>query len=129
MGVKLPNSKGQAMVEFALVLPVLLLLLLGMIEFGRFYNAWLMVTHASREGARTSSLGGSTSQVELRVDGVMESYDLSRIAVVISPSGAKSRGDMVRVRVTYTMDPLTPMVGALTGGAVQLRSETVMRVE
>lgn len=123
------NCKGQAIVEFAMILPILLLILLGIIEFGRFYNAWLMVTHASREGSRMASLGGTTLQIEERVDTVMEVLDTSRISVVITPSGVKSRGDMVTVKVTYDIDPLTPMIGAITGGTLHLNSETVMRVE
>ncbi len=117
------------MVEFAMILPVILLILMGIVEFGRFYNAWLMVSHASREGARMASLGASTLQVEERVDTVMLAYDTERIAVVISPSSARSRGDMVTVDVTYDMDPLTPLIGAITGGTVHLNTKTVMRTE
>ncbi len=112
-----------------MVLPVLMLLLLGIIEFGRFYNAWLMVTHASREGARMATLGATALQVEDRVEEVLSAYDSERITVVISPAGTKSRGDMVTVTVTYGIDPLTPMIGAVTGGTLELESETVMRVE
>jgi len=125
----LKNQKGQSMVEFAMILPILLLILLGVVEFGRFYNAWLMVTHASREGARMASLGGTTLQVEERVDAVMASFDTSRVTVTINPSGVKSRGDMVTITVNYDIDPLTPMFGAITGGTLHLGSDTVMRVE
>lgn len=123
------NRKGQSMVEFAMILPVILLILMGIVEFGRFYNAWLMVSHASREGARMASLGATTLQVEERVDTVMAAYDTARIVVEVSPSGTHSRGDMVTVTVTYDMDPLTPFIGAITGGTVHLNTETVMRTE
>lgn len=123
------NRKGQAVVEFAMILPILLLILLGIIEFGRFYNAWLMVTNASREGARMASLGGSTLQVEERIDNVMASFETNRITVNIDPSGSRSRGDMVTVTVVYDIDPLTPMFGAITGGTLHLNADTVMRVE
>jgi len=123
------NRRGQSVVEFALILPFLILILLGVVEFGRFFNAWLMVTHSSREGARLASLGGSSLQVEERVDLVMTYFDTSRITVTISPSGTKSRGDMVTVIVNYDIDPLTPMISIITGGTVHLHSDTVMRVE
>lgn len=125
----LKDKRGQSVVEFALILPILLLFILGMVEFGRFYNAWLMVSHASREGARLASLGGTTIQVEERVDIVMADFDTNRITVVINPSGAKSRGDMVTVTVNYDIDPMTPMIGAITGGTLHLDAYTVMRVE
>ncbi len=50
------RDEGAAALEFAIVLPVLLLLLLGMIEFGYAYQAQLAVTHAAREGARFAAV-------------------------------------------------------------------------
>lgn len=123
------NCKGQAVVEFALILPILMLILLGVVEFGRFYNASLMVNHASREGARVSALGGTTLEVEQRVDTVMATFDADRITVTISPGGVKSRGDMVTVIVQYAIDPLTPLIGSITGTTLNLKADTVMRVE
>lgn len=52
---------GAAAVEFALVLPVLILLVFGIIEFGLVFNRWLSVTHAAREGVRTYSLTGDAA--------------------------------------------------------------------
>jgi len=48
------NSNGQSLVEFALVLPVLLLLILGMIEFGWILNRQIILTSIAREGARSA---------------------------------------------------------------------------
>ena len=50
------DDRGAAMVEFAIVLPVLLLILLGIIEFGRAYNAQVSIQAAAREGARELAL-------------------------------------------------------------------------
>ena len=50
------RRRGQALVEFAMVLPLLLLLLMGLIEFGRAWNLHQVVTDASREGARHAVL-------------------------------------------------------------------------
>ncbi len=50
------RRRGQALVEFAMVLPLLLLLLVGLIEFGRAWNLHQVVTDASREGARHAVL-------------------------------------------------------------------------
>ncbi len=61
------SEKGAAAIEFALILPVLIVLIFGMIEFGRAYNAYLAVTHAAREGARLAAVGDfSVSEVEKR---------------------------------------------------------------
>ena len=48
------SPRGQALVEFALIVPVLLLLLLGIVEFGRAWNAHQVLTDAAREAARTA---------------------------------------------------------------------------
>jgi len=53
---------GAAAVEFALVLPVLILLVFGIVEFGLVFNRWLSVTHAAREGVRTYSLSGDAAE-------------------------------------------------------------------
>lgn len=53
---------GAAAVEFALVLPVLILLVFGIVEFGLVFNRWLSVTHAAREGVRTYSLTGDAAE-------------------------------------------------------------------
>ena len=58
------DDRGAAMVEFAIVLPVLLLILLGIIEFGRAYNAQVSIQAAAREGARELALRHSSTEVE-----------------------------------------------------------------
>lgn len=123
------NRRGQSMVETALILPIILLILLGILEFGRILSAWMIITHASREGARVSSLGGTTMQVEERVDAVSKTLDLTDITVIIAPSGTLARGDMVTVTVTYNIDLMTPLIGAIVGDTVPMNAETVMRLE
>ncbi len=52
------GEQGAAVVEFALVLPILMMFLFGIVEFGRGYNARIELTAAVREGARTAALFG-----------------------------------------------------------------------
>ncbi len=49
-------STGQALVEFAIILPVLVLLLLGVLDLGRSFNAYIIITNAAREGASYGSM-------------------------------------------------------------------------
>lgn len=51
-----PQERGLVAVEFVLIFPVLLLFVLGIVEFGRYYNATIAVTHAAREAVRTVAL-------------------------------------------------------------------------
>ncbi len=55
---KLKDNRGVALIEFALVLPILLLLVLGIIEFGWIYNGYITITGAAREGARVAAIDG-----------------------------------------------------------------------
>jgi Flp pilus assembly protein TadG len=58
------SSKGAAAVEFAIVVPLLLLVLLGLIDLGRLLFVQVSLNAASREGARASSLGLASGQVD-----------------------------------------------------------------
>ncbi len=60
------NERGAAVVEFALVVPILLLLVFGIVDFARGYGAQVTVTHAAREGVRLHALGGSAGDVTTR---------------------------------------------------------------
>lgn len=65
-GIKCTNykkRKGQALVEFALVLPFLIILILGIMEFGWLTKNQLAVANATREGARAAALGKSISEI------------------------------------------------------------------
>jgi Flp pilus assembly protein TadG len=98
-------------VEAALVIPLLLMVVFGIIDFGRMLNAQLSVTEAAREGARVSSFGASPTEIQNRVDQVMDG------ATVVRETGCLSTPDPdrdTRVRVNYQFDFVTP-VGALAG--------------
>ena len=62
------RQRGQALVEFAMVLPVLILLVVGMMQFGLLFHEFLLVTHAAREGARVATLGGSDAEIVAAVN-------------------------------------------------------------
>jgi Flp pilus assembly protein TadG len=55
--VRRRDERGAALVEFAFVLPILILFMFGIVEFGRAYNARIELTSAVREGARAVALG------------------------------------------------------------------------
>lgn len=107
---------GAAAVETALVLPILLLIVFGIIDFGRMLNAQITLTEAAREGARAVALD---SDPEPRV--AMAAQGLGGLDVVdisLDPEegcgSSPSPDDDARVTVTYTFSFITP-VGALAG--------------
>ena len=68
---RMKRSKGQSLVEFALVMPLLMLILIGIIEFGFMFSGYLSLTNASREAARVISLGGTYIYDETRYPNVV----------------------------------------------------------
>jgi TadE-like protein len=93
-------------------MPILLLIVFAIIDFGRMLNAQIAVTEAAREGARVSSFGGSMTDVQNRVNRVLSGATATR------PSGpCPSTPDPDRdaeVLVTYNFQFVTPFA-TLTG--------------
>ena len=98
--------KGQALVEFALVLPLLALLIMGILEFGRAWNTKQILTDAAREGARLAVVGNptitDTSQVNPRLREKIALAGLDTTTVTIAyPDGFKTgTGNITSVRVS-----------------------------
>ncbi len=135
--VRLPKRgswrQGQSLVELALVLPVVLFLILGIMDFGRVFNAYIVITNASREGALFGTFHppDTTEAAEAIKDRVMReatgsgiTLDRTRIQVFSSGTAA---GAPVTVTVAYPFSAVTPEVSALFGGtSLMLRAQTVM---
>ncbi|MEH6953577.1 TadE/TadG family type IV pilus assembly protein [Neobacillus drentensis] len=122
------SQKGQSLVEFALVLPLLVLLLFGIIDFGRIFHAYLTLDHAGREAARIASIGKNDTDVrQAAVDDAI-SIGLTEGRVDVSPTGTRTSGTKVSITITYPIDFLTPVIGEIVG-SITLSDTTVMRVE
>lgn len=138
------DESGQALVEFALVLPLLLLLVLGMVDFGKAYNYWNDATHLTAEAARFAAVNrkpdpadplslqrqilNQADSVELRA-GLTSPVVAPAQVCVDFPNGTQAFGDPVRVRMTFTYHFL-PFIGAKVGALTHtITSSTVMRLE
>lgn len=130
MKQKLRNESGQSMVEFALILPVLLFIVIGIIEFGFMFSGYLALTNASREAVRYISLGGDNASAIQRAKDVSMNLDPNQMTILIDPSGGiRERGDSVKVTIQYDYKFLTPFFGVLFGNTLELEADAVMRVE
>ncbi len=126
----LRDDHGQALVEMALVLSILLLLLTGIVEFGRVLSAQLVVSHASREGARTGVVGAIDSLISQRTLDAAGTLDADKIVVDVSPSPSERlRGTQLTVRVEYPVDIVMPFMDKILPDPYWVRGATTMRVE
>jgi len=83
-------SGGAIAVEFAIIVPVLILLVLGIIEFGFGYHAWDATQNAAREGARLGAVSPDVAEIEARVRETTSFLNQSQLQVTIecaSPAG------------------------------------------
>jgi len=130
-----PRDRGSAAVEFALVVPVLLLIVFGIIDFGRMLNAQITLTGAAREGVRLAALGYPNAVVQARV--AAAAPDLSGVTVTVAascPPGAGPAAD-AQVNVSDPFSFITPigaiagLFGAGVGAPAELTAQGVMPCE
>lgn len=137
---KMLNIKGQrgaAAIEFAIVLPVLVLLLFGTTEFGLLLYNQQVITNASREGARAGIVAQAPRVTPQAISAVVTNYCGGRLItfgndatagpyVSVSSTGTSFQDDLT-VLVTYNYDFL--VLSNLGFGQQVLRGQTVMKYE
>ena len=124
------ENTGQSVVELALVLPLIFFLLLGVVEFGRMFHAYLVITQGSREGARLAVVGESDTVIMSRIDEATASLKSTKMKIAINPGGTdRIRGVPVHVTVHYDLDLIFPNLFHIFPDPFVLSSTTVMRME
>ena len=132
------NQRGATAVEFAIVFPLLILLLFGIIEFSVILYDKAMITNASREGARAGIVSQLVRVSDSQIQSVVDNY--CRLYLISFRSGAapvttvartgSTFGSELSVTVTYTYSFLA-LPQFVTGlvGPMNLTARTVMRME
>jgi Flp pilus assembly protein TadG len=132
------GRRGQALVEFVLVLPILLLLIFGLIDFARAWSAHHTIADAAREGTRMLVVSDSDAGVPEAEAFIGDRLRAARLdptmaTVTIVPEGGEvDRGDPLTVTINYAYDfwILGPFIGWATGDRrVDLVSTITMRGE
>ena len=125
------QERGAAAVEFALIVPILLLFVLGIIDFGRLYYTQINLTQAAREGARLEALGSSGTAVTNGVTTASTGLGTPTVCMYTNPTGSAlpsspsctstpscSSGNDAVVRLTtsftFSLAGLIPALGTKT---------------
>jgi Flp pilus assembly protein TadG len=103
------TDQGSAAVEFALVLPVLVLILFGIIDFGRMLNARITLSQAAHEGARAAAVA-DTATAASTINTVMGAL-VSDMAPPVIDGCDGTPGDQATVTLTYQFAWVTPIFG------------------
>lgn len=140
------GSSGQSMIEFALVVPMLLVLVFGIVEFGNAWRHYQLITNTAREGARIAVLPSSTATI---VDSVVDDrlngsgLDATQATVTLAildfgDPGYSNSADTVTVEYPYDFVFLGPIIDLMCAGigcsggsfsSVTLSSTSIMRNE
>lgn len=137
------SDAGQSLVEFSLIMPVFILMLFALVDFGRGFYAWLLVTNAAREGARAAAVQSDSTTIDSKLYGSFCTawptpsscaLDTTKISVAkVNVQGTK--GTETSVTVNYTFNFVTPigaMMSLLGGSSVSaptISSTSSMRLE
>ena len=113
------GESGAALVEFAIVLPLLFFLILGMFDYGLMLHSRGLVGNASREAARLGAVDPNPVDIEAKARQVASSLKQADVAVLVTCQGTCANnfanivaGDTVTVKLTYTYRFQSPVVAA-----------------
>jgi hypothetical protein len=126
----LRNEKGQSLVEFAILLPLLLLVLMGILEFGLILNSYLTINNSAREGARLGIVAGSNIEINALINSISPNLESENIVVNITPlEGSRKSGGTLTVEVIYNYQVIIPIISNILNNVVVLKAQTSMRIE
>ena len=134
------NERGAALIEAAITIPIILLIAVGIFEFGRAYQTWQVLTNAAREGARQAILIDKTdADVQTTVQNYMKAGGLPKYAtaaVVIERNVALGTNTASKITVNYpfnfmVLDGVAKLVskGSTAGKPLTMQSVALMRNE
>lgn len=135
------GERGQSLVEFTMIVPIFLLLVFAIVDFGMGLYSWITVTNAAREGARIGTVGADKNTIIARVQDTAGALNDGYLTVNVTncASGCATTGDTgetVSVEVDYDyhlITPLSSVLGVLSGGSlgptIDFSATSQMRLE
>ena len=119
------GDEGQASVELALVLPLVMILLLAVVQVGLVVRDQILVVHAAREAAREAAVDPAADAPRRAA---LASSTLAADRLTVTTSGRGAAGSRVKVELAYRSPTAVPLLGSALGD-LTLRASATMRVE
>jgi hypothetical protein len=124
------DEKGQSLVEMALILPLMLLLLIGIFDFGRILYNYTHLHLANQETVRVAGLGKSDSEVEQFARDYIHIGDPAKLEVAITPDELlRNSGDYVTVELRFPTTLITPFLSHIIPSPFFVETTSTIRVE
>lgn len=126
------------MVEMAIMLPLLLLMFFGIIEFGLMLGSYMLIHDLARDGVRAGVVGANKAAIENYIKDEDHALFLDTEKITVEtwvndtiPDNYTNRkvGDSLTVIIDYDYDVITPMISGIVGNTVSLPAQYVMRIE
>jgi len=135
------EEQGAQLVEFAFLVPILLLLIFGALDFGRAYFSWIILTNGAREGARVAAVGANEAAVADRVALAVSGLPVATVEPDACPVASNQawcmdtdnlqgdRGEAMTVRLEYNFRFVIPTLWDGTAGVFPIVAVSTMRLE
>ncbi|MBS3995638.1 MAG: pilus assembly protein [Alkaliphilus sp.] len=124
------DQKGQALMEFALVLPILILLMIGIVEFGRVSYTYMYLHLTSQETVRLGGIGKADADITQFARSNFSAGDSASLEVIISPTELQRKsGDYVTVTLRYPITNTSPFLSNILPSPYVVSTKSTVRVE
>ncbi len=123
--------EGQASLEFTLIIPFLVLIILTVSHFGLLVYQKNILEQAAREGARVIATANSNQEAYECIRKVCSSLDRDKLDIKITPESEASRkvGDMIEVVLLYRCTGITRLLEIFSGRDISIKAKSNMRME
>lgn len=124
------KQKGQAILEIALIMPIIIMIFCGIIDFGRILQVSTHLNMISQESVRLAGLGKNDDEILQFIQTNADIRDTSSISVNVTPSSSQRKsGDYVTVTITYPVKYITPFVNIFLTPSFVVSTKSTIRVE
>ncbi|MCT4619410.1 MAG: pilus assembly protein [Marinisporobacter sp.] len=126
----LKQEKGQSLVEFALILPILLLLICATFDFGRVMYTYMHLNLITQEAVRMGSLGETDTTITQYAQNNFHVGDVNLLDIQITPNESQRKsGDYMTITLEYPVTYVTPFLSAIFVSPHRVITDSTIRIE